>query len=535
MRERAVANAAAARASRRADEGGGALASLRGRLSSARILSVPSQLMGPRLLFVLCAFALCALGLVMVYSTSVPQGGVLPHDFRTQLMGAAIGVVAFVVCAMIPYSFWSKPLVFRALWCLTCVLLVACLLFGTEINGAKRWILGFQPSELAKFAVLVTVASLVSMCRDGSLEYKSFVVTVFVAIALPLGLIVVQPDFGTALILAVGILVVFVLAGVRLRPILVVLCVLAAVGTVYVLLSLSGGGSQAGGDYHADRIQTLLDPWADDTGDGRQTIQSIYAFMSGGLFGKGLGFSHQKFAHLTQANNDFIFAIIGEELGLVGTVAVILLFAGLLYAGIRIARSAPDSFGCMVAGGIVSTIVFQAVINMAMTCGLIPVAGKTLPFVSSGGTSLVMTLAMCGVVLSVSLHSVVGAAHERRRDDLRVYEGGKRRNSGSRRAGESMPSGVFAHAKSARDKFARDRSAKDSRVLRGSDRAPRPSHERGGAPGRASASDSKVVSIGRAAESGRDGRPGASGGSYKYGQSIYARRRPRGTNGKRRS
>lgn len=158
-------------------------------------------------------------------------------------------------------------------------------------------------------------------------------------------------------------------------------------------------------------------------GDGYQAIQSLYAFGSGGVFGTGLGLSRQKYLYLPYAHTDFIYAIVGEELGLIGAVFVVVLFGLFIFAGMRICRNAPDMFGCMLAGSFTVMIGFQACVNMACVTGIAPVTGKALPFISYGGSSLIATMIMIGIILSVSLRSKVGMSHERKRDNLRVIDG----------------------------------------------------------------------------------------------------------------
>ena len=203
------------------------------------------------------------------------------------------------------------------------------------------------------------------------------------------------------------------LGEVPLRTMLIVIGVVVALGLVGIF----------GSSYRRDRLMVFMNPWNDGEGGfgtGFQLIHSLYALSGGGLFGVGLGNSHEKYLYLTQADTDFIFAIIGEELGLVGAAVVVALFLLFLYAGTRIAQSSPDNFGTMVAGGCTIMIAFQAFLNIAMVIGWFPVVGKPLPFVSSGGSSLVAMLIMVGIILSVSRGAEAPSIYDRRRADLRV-------------------------------------------------------------------------------------------------------------------
>lgn len=392
----------------------------------AGLFSAPARILGPRLLFIASVVLLCALGLVMVYSASSIEAFDEFHDasyfFDRQVVFLALGVVACVVLALIPYSVWGRPPVFIALWVIACLmLLLTAFGGGVEALGAERSIViaGFnlQPSEFAKIAVILAIASLISMLKNGELSFQHAFAFIAIAALVPIFLIYRQPDLGTAIILIVGLLSLMVLSGVSWKPIAIIIGIAVAYFVVVCILQ----------PYHIDRIVAMFDPWLDPSGDGYQSIQSFYAFGSGGLFGTGLGLSRQKYLYLPEAHTDFIFAIIGEELGLVGTLFTVGLFAVFIFSGLRICRTAPDMLGCLFAGGLTVMIGFQACVNIAQTCGVAPVTGKALPLVSYGGSSLVATLMMVGIILSVSRCSRIGIAHERRRDDLVVLDGKKGR------------------------------------------------------------------------------------------------------------
>lgn len=398
----------------------------RGTVSKAktsRLFSQPSQIMAPRLLFIMSVAALCVFGLIMVYSASSITAYNDFHDtmyyFVRQGGFIVAGIIVCTVFAAIPYRLLSNRVLFSIAWVLTVAALAATAFgFGVSALGAERSIIiaGFalQPAEFAKISVLIAVASLAQMHSDGELSGKKFVVAIIVATAIPLFLIYRQPDLGTAIILAVGLTTLAALAGISWKLIGAVFGIIIA----YVVYSCV---SQP---YHLQRIISMFDPWIDPQGDGYQSIQSLYAFGSGGIFGTGLGLSRQKYLYLPYAHTDFIFAVVGEELGLFGTVAVVALFGLFIFAGMRICRSAPDMLGCMLAGSMTVMIGFQACVNMACVTGIAPVTGKALPFLSYGGSSLIATMIMVGIILSVSFRSRIDIDYERRRDNFVVYERG---------------------------------------------------------------------------------------------------------------
>lgn len=349
---------------------------------------------------------LLLVGVAMVYSASF----VLAHNspayrddtyFLTrQLMWAAIGGVFMVAAARIDYRLWQRfsvPVLLAAV-----VLLLAVLVpgLGHEENGAQRWLnLGplppIQPSELAKLAVVLYFADWLS--RKGeqvrNLTYGSVPFAIILAVII--ALVMLQPDLGTSAVIAGSAVAVFFVAGANLVHFA---AGLLAGGVALALLITQSG-------YRAARFAAFLNPEADPTGQGWHIIQTHIALGSGGLAGLGLGASRQKFYWVFGAHTDAIFAIIGEELGLLGCLFVIGLFGFLAYRGYRLAFRAPDQFGSLLAVGLTSMLVFQAAINIGVIAGVLPFTGITLPFVSSGGSSLVVSMAAVGVLLSVSRYS----------------------------------------------------------------------------------------------------------------------------------
>lgn len=391
------------------------------------IFGAPAQIMGPRLAFIAAVVILCLLGLVMIYSSSSIEAygdstfGNNPfYFFKQQVVWLAVGTVACVAAAAIPYSFWRNPRVAYALWAATAVLLFAVFIgLGTTSLGADRSLrlgpISIQPAEFAKISVILVMASTMERWHCGEIRANRAILEMGCIAFSTLFLIYEQPDLGTAMILIVGILALLTLAGIDKRFILGLIG-LAAFYFIAVCIVQP---------YHIDRIMTMLDPWKDAQGNGYQSVQGFLAFGSGGIFGTGLGMSRQKYDYLPYAYNDFIFAVIGEELGLIGALATLLLFAVLIYAGVRIAHTAKDTFGAVVAGSLTCMIGFQACVNMACVVGMAPVTGKALPFISYGGSSLLATMIMCGLILSVSIRSRLDNQVEKRRENLVVMDGGK--------------------------------------------------------------------------------------------------------------
>jgi cell division protein FtsW len=231
--------------------------------------------------------------------------------------------------------------------------------------------------------------------RKGEIDDRTFAIRLAAVVGPVVLLIMLQPDMGTTMSLILGVVVLLWLGGVKGRW----FALLGAVGLPSVALLIAVAG------YRMDRVAAFLDPWADPQKGGYQIIQSLYAFGSGGFFGVGLGLSRQKFFYLPAAHTDFIFAVIGEELGLAGTLGIVIAFALFAYAGMRIALSSKDLFGRLLAGGLTAMIVIQAAMNMAAVTGLMPITGIPLPFVSAGGSSLTLTLACVGLILAVARNS----------------------------------------------------------------------------------------------------------------------------------
>ena len=352
--------------------------------------------------FLVLVLALVAFGLVMLFSASYAVALYRRGDpyayIRPQLLYAALGLAAMWLASRVDYHIYHKlawPVLGVSLVLLTAVL------FMPEYNGCKRWLVipgvgTLQPSEIAKFAVVLAFAHIISLNAS---RMQSFAVGVL-PFALVLGavavLMLLEPHLsGTLLILGIGAVLMFV-GGTALKWF--VLAGVSAVGAVGAAVAVMPDLVP----YAAARLASWLDPFADPLGDGHQTIQSLYAIGSGGATGLGLGNSRQKHLFVPEPQNDFIFSIVCEELGFVGALAVITLFVLLLLRGITLAVRAPDRFGGLLVVGFVVQVAMQAALNIAVVTNTIPNTGISLPFFSSGGTSLMMLLGEMGVVLSVS-------------------------------------------------------------------------------------------------------------------------------------
>lgn len=360
---------------------------------------MPKRLAYDRVLFVV-TLILVGFGLVMVFSASAMVSMERSHSpyfflFR-QLIGAAIGLAAMWALMRFDYRRLNTPLiVYPALF--VTVASLALVFFFARSHNAHRWILlgplSLQPSEIAKPTLILFLAwYLESRCFQ--LEHWRSLRPVLVYLALVCGLVLLEPDLGTTIALALIAAVMLYIAGLRWRY----FAAGAAMAAPVLYLSVFRV------PYRRERILAFLHPWTHAQGIGFQIVQSLIAVGSGGLTGLGLMDGRQKLFFLPEPHTDFIFAVISEELGLIGAVAVVILFGLFLVRGLRVARRAPDSFGRLMAAGITAMVVIEALINFSVVTGLMPTKGIALPFISYGSSSLIATLAATGVLLNISQH-----------------------------------------------------------------------------------------------------------------------------------
>lgn len=379
-----------------------------GSQAKGRFGAIPERFMQPRLVLLVSTAILVCFGLVMIYSassisamTSEDMGYNPFYYVQRQLGFAAAGVALAFIVSRIDYRAVVRNLQVP-IWVVTIGMLAIIFtpIAGADAYGATRWIsigpFSFQPSEFAKITILISVSYLAQQYFiDQTIDQMEFFKKFAIAALVPLLLILAQPDKGSTLIIVGTLLVIGYLADVDRR----VLATIAVAGFIgFAFLSLKD-------DYSRARVVTMLNPWADYYGAGYQLAQGFYAFGSGGIFGVGFGFSRQKYSYLPMAHNDFIFAVIGEELGFIGVLGLLAVFGALVWAGFKIARYAPDLTGRLIAAGCTSMFIIQAFVNIGGVLGLLPLSGKPLPFISYGGSTIMSSILMVGLLMSVSRQS----------------------------------------------------------------------------------------------------------------------------------
>lgn len=347
---------------------------------------------------------LLTVGLVMLFSASYAYsyenyGNSYKFIIRQALFAAA-GIVAMFFTSKINYHTWQR--VSWMVYFVSIMFLVLLLILPPMVSGmsVKRWFaigsLTFQPSEIAKFAVVILFSTLIAANQKLMSNWK-FIMFLFGVLGFTCLLVVLEPHLSaTLLIAAIGVVLIYI--GGLNRKVVVAGIILAVAAVVLVIVTQSTGFIS----YGADRIKYWLDPWADPSGEGFQTIQSLLAIGSGGILGRGIGQSRQKYLWVPEPHNDFIFSIVCEELGLIGAVVIIALFALLVWRGFTIAMRSADKFGSMLAIGLTFQVGLQAMLNIWVVTNTMPNTGISLPFFSYGGTSLLILLAEMGIVLSVS-------------------------------------------------------------------------------------------------------------------------------------
>ena len=350
-------------------------------------------------LLFLIIFLLC-FGLIMLYSTSSYYGFTRFDDsayyVKKQLFATSLGIVAMFVVSVIPYQFWMKFATFG--YIVAFGLCVAVNFIGREVNGQSRWIyigpVSFQPSELAKLAMILFFATVIYKAPKGLATWQNLLKVAMLSV--PVILSIVVNNLSTAIIIA-GIVVCMLFVASPKSRYFVILGILGVIAVALVIMFAVSGGE---GGYRLERVQIWLNPEAHER--GYQTLQGLYAIGSGGLFGKGLGESMQKLGFIPEAQNDMIFSVICEELGLFGAICVIILFLLVIWRLMIIANNAQDLFGSMLVVGVMSHLSIQVILNIAVVTNTIPNTGISLPFISYGGTSILFLLAEMGLALSVA-------------------------------------------------------------------------------------------------------------------------------------
>jgi len=363
------------------------------------------KLKSDKVLFRATLLLVCA-SVVMVYSASAAlamQRFNQPYFFLTkQLMWAALGVAAMTLAIRFDYRNYREPsFIWMSLGTVTFALIAV--LFSTPINGSSRWFgvggVGVQPSELAKLSAIFFMAALLERRMDRIDEFGYALVPIVLVVAVLIGLILAEPDLGTAITLLLIAAAMVFTAGLSYRY--VVGAVLAAFPVVYLVLMSAS--------YRRRRLLAFWNPWSDPLGDGFQIIQSLIAVGAGGVFGRGFMAGVQKLFYLPEPHTDFIYAVIGEEFGLIGTTMILACFVVIAWRGWHIATHAQDRFGSFLAIGLTTMMAVQAFVNISVVLGMVPTKGIPLPFVSAGGSSLVISLLGMGILLNVSQHTAPGA------------------------------------------------------------------------------------------------------------------------------
>lgn len=341
---------------------------------------------------------LLAIGVIMIYSASSYYAMFKDGDsmvyLKKQLIWAIIGLIVMGIMANFDYHKIRKitPHII-----ITTVPLLIAVFFFPAVNGAKRWIqvgpLSFQPSELAKYAVIMFLAMSLDAKGDGIKKFWTGIVPYLGVSGFFAAMILAEKNLSIAAIIMIVTFILLFVAGGRLQDLFGKVAPVLLVAVMFFIF---------GEDYRRARMLNFLNPWKDPAGDGYQLIQSFYALGAGGVTGLGLGQSRQKTLYMPEPHNDFIFSIIGEELGLIGCLFIIALFIFFVWRGIKVAMKARDSYGTLLAVGITSIIAVQAIINIAVVTGSMPVTGVPMPFISSGGTSLVINMMAMGILLNIS-------------------------------------------------------------------------------------------------------------------------------------
>ena len=368
-------------------------------VSSTRYMKPRRAGVDRTLLLILALLMMC--GLLALFSATyykaIDHGDAL-LEVKRQLVGIGLGAALMFVTCRIPYTFWRQPRVVVAALAGSYALLVLVLVpgIGVYLNGSRRWLniagMSFQPSEVAKIASVMYLAATLSYRVEQVEKLWRGIVPLLIVPAVMFLLILQQPNLSTAGSIMIVAVLMMLLSGAKWRHLSLMGVAGLIVGSIYAWIE----------PYRRERLLSFRNPFAQMSDEGYQLAQSLIAIGSGGLFGRGLGQGRQKFSYLPYPESDFIFAIVGEDFGLFGCTVVILLFIAFAFAGMRIAVSCPDRYGCLLAAGLTAMITVQAMINIAVVIGVVPTTGLPLPFFSAGGTSISLLMASTGIILSVS-------------------------------------------------------------------------------------------------------------------------------------
>lgn len=344
---------------------------------------------------------LCALGLVMVFSASYYSSEERLGDglyyVRKQGLYLLISLPAMMLLTRVDYHILEKLKTPGII--ISIILLAAVLIIGEEANGAKRWLnfagLSVQPSEVAKFGMILYMSAFMSRRQVLMKDFTKGLLPMLLVMGVVCGLVMAQPNMSMAVIIGMmGIIMLFI-GGADYKH--VALLIVGGIGA-FILFALVE-------PYRVARLATFTNPWEDPAYKGYQLIQSLYALGAGGLFGQGLNNSRQKLLYLTYGESDFVFSIVGEEIGFIGAAAVILLYAFIVYRGMRIALRCKDRFGSLLAAGITIVFALQVLVNIGVVTGAMPTTGQALPFISAGGSSMLIFLCSMGVLLNISRYT----------------------------------------------------------------------------------------------------------------------------------
>ena len=343
-------------------------------------------------------------GLIMIYSASSIWANYKFHDsfhyLKYQFIFLILGIIIMIFISKIDYKFYYKNSNKILLICFILLILVLIPGIGSIRNGSRSWFgigpLGVQPSEAAKLGMIIFTSKYLTNSNKFLKSYKKGVFPILGILLILFGLIMLQPDLGTGVILVLSIISLLFIAGVNMKFFFGI-GIIGLIGIILLIIIAP---------YRMDRITSFIDPWNDPLGTGFQIIQSLYAIGPGGLLGNGFGNSIQKQFYLPEPQTDFIFSIISEEFGVVGSFIVVGLFSLILYRGIKIALNTKDSFSKYLAFGLIFQIIFQTLMNLMVVIGLIPVTGVTLPFISYGGSSLLISMVSMGILLNISRNNI---------------------------------------------------------------------------------------------------------------------------------